>query len=323
MTNLQHKLTALVLEDMAGERIDKVLSLLFTDYSRTQLNRWLKQGQVLVDGMQPKSKDKVKGGETIVLDVIVENRNPSHQPQAIALDIVYEDDFILIINKPRGLVVHPGAGNPDNTLLNALLSHDSTLNELPRAGIVHRIDKDTTGLLVIAKQQKSYHYLVEIMQERQIKRHYKALVNGVIIAGRTIETEFGRDKLHRTKMAVVENGKIAITHFLVSEKFQNHTLVDVELDTGRTHQIRVHMAHINHTIVGDKLYGKHNYLPKDAEDALIKALQSFNKQALHAAKLSLPHPETGEIMTFEAPLPDDFNQLLALLREHHESRSRY
>lgn len=306
--------TCSVPTELQGKRIDIVLAQLFPQFSRSQLSQWLKQGIIQVNQKNIKSKDKMQGGETISYPEPWPNYyedNQLDQPEDIPLSIVYEDPYILIINKPRNLVVHPGAGNREHTLVNALLHHYPCLGSLPRAGIIHRIDKDTTGLLLIAKDLPSYNFLSQQMQQRAIHRHYIALVAGDIIAGGTIDTFFGRHSHNRLKMAVKDAGKSAITHYRVTKHYQGFfTLLDISLETGRTHQIRVHMAHIEHPIIGDPLYGKRPKLPKDIPQDLCDTIINFRYQALHAAKLTLMHPTHHEILTFTADMPDDLQYLL-------------
>jgi len=305
--------------DAYEQRIDVVLAQLLPDFSRTQLTSWLKAGRITVDKKLLKPKEKVYGGEVIeiALQTLAQDTpDLSNQPQAMDLDIVYEDSSLVVVNKPAGLVVHPGAGNPDATLMNALLHHAPQLNQLPRAGIVHRLDKDTTGLMVVAKTLTSLTFLSKEMQERLIDRHYIALVHSNIVGGNTIDTYYGRHPRNRIKMAVTHSGKQAITQYRVRKRYTKYTLLDLKLMTGRTHQIRVHMAHIKHPVVGDTLYGQRAHIPPSAFPELLHALQQFKRQALHAAKLSLTHPDSQERLTFEAPLPDDFNSLLILLDDY-------
>lgn len=306
---------ALVTAEHCGQRVDLVLAQLFPDYSRSQLSNWLKNGSITVNQRQYKPKDKLYGGERITMHVALEEKNTWCVAQNIPLDIVFEDQHLLIINKPSGLVVHPGAGNADHTLVNALLHHDPNLQHLPRAGIVHRLDKDTTGLLIVAKTLTTHTSLIRLMQAREIQRHYLTLVYGHVIAGGTIDTFYGRHPHNRLKMAVCTQGKQAITHYSVNKQYDGFTLLDVKLMTGRTHQIRVHMAHINHPVVGDTVYIGRNRLPAGLSGEHRLAFQSFKRQALHAGFLSFHHPETQELLTFTAPLPDDFQRLLTLL-EH-------
>lgn len=304
-----------------GQRIDAVLAQLMADYSRSQLTNWLKEGLILVNGQIIKPKDKARVGDRIIVNV--DFSKPRHEmavqeAQEIPLTIVYEDAHLLVINKPAGLVVHPGAGNPDSTLVNALLYHDATLSQLPRAGIVHRLDKDTTGLLLVAKTSQAYTFLTEQMQERLIDRHYMTLVYGHLLSGDEISTGYGRHSQNRLKMAVRPQGRQAITHYSVIERFPGMTLLHVKLMTGRTHQIRVHMAHINHAVIGDPLYGNRLRVPSGVSDDAKTKLQQFRRQALHAYQLSFTHPQTQERISCNAPMPDDFLSLLHALDEDFE-----
>lgn len=306
-------LQTVVPDDMGGNRLDQTLAKLFPDYSRSRLKHWIDEGQVLVDGQQLRPRDKLQGGEEIRLQV-VETPSEAHLPQEIPLNIVFEDDHLLVIDKPAGLVVHPAAGHHDGTLLNALLFHVPQLENLPRAGIVHRLDKETSGLLVIAKTLKAHKSLVDQLQARTVKREYLALVQGKVITGATIDAPIGRHPTDRKRFAVVDSGKEAITHYRVAERFPHHTLLKVRLETGRTHQIRVHMAYIRFPLVGDPQYGRLR-LPPGASHQLTEALRSFKRQALHAARLTLRHPESGEDLGWQSPLPQDFESLLKILRE--------
>jgi len=301
-----------------GQRVDVVLAKLIPEFSRSQLSQWLQQGQITLNHKVLKPKDKVLGGELIAFSVDFQALTTETQAlaQDIPLCIVYEDETLLVINKPEGLVVHPGAGNQDNTLVNALLYHDARLSQLPRAGLVHRLDKDTTGLMVIAKTLSSQTQLSRQIQDRSIDRRYITLVQGHVISGGEIDTYFGRDPRNRLKMAVLSQGRQAYTRFSVRKQFQTFTLLDVQLMTGRTHQIRVHMAHIKHPVVGDPLYGTRMRYPKGADEALLTLLQQFKRQALHAASLSFIHPETKEHLHFTAPLPTDFQELLTAMEEY-------
>lgn len=305
--------SAQIPEEMDGLRLDQTLAKLFPHYSRERLKEWILSGFVLLDGKVQRPRHKVAAGQNISINAML--KEIKSVAQNIDLNIIFEDSDIIVINKPADLVVHPGAGNPDNTLLNALLHHAPELNTLPRAGIVHRLDKDTTGLLVIAKTLEAHTRLVAAMQRREIERKYHAIVFGDIIAGGTVEAEMGRHPSRRTKMAVVRAGKPAITHYRVLEKFDGLTYLEVKLETGRTHQIRVHMAHIHHPILGDQSYGGLGRLPKNLSDAARESIKTFSRQALHAAQLSFNHPRTGEPMHFEAPLADDFNEILDIIRQ--------
>lgn len=309
------RLTAQIPEELAGMRLDQVLAEIFSDYSRSKLQTWLKAGRVKVDGAQLKAKDKVEGGETIELDAEAEVVLEC-EAEAIPLDIVYEDESLLIVNKPAGLVVHPAAGNWTGTLQNALLNHVPSLETLPRAGIVHRIDKETSGLLMIAKTLQAHNSLVKQLQERSIEREYLAITKGRIIAGGTIDEPIGRHPTDRKRYAVRQTGKEAVTHYRVVERFARHTLIRVKLETGRTHQIRVHMAHIHFPLVGDPVYGGRFQLPPDCSEQLEAELRSFKRQALHAEKLGLLHPVTEEYCEWVQPMPDDMIRLLAALHEN-------
>lgn len=307
-------LSAVVPVELAGNRLDQALAQLFPDYSRARLQQWIKAGQVLVDGKQLRSKDKVMGGEAIEVQATTEVE-VAWQAEEIPLDVVYEDADILVINKPAGLVVHPATGNPDGTLVNALLNHASELNEVPRAGIIHRLDKATSGLLVVARNLKSQKHLVEMLQARIMKREYQAVACGVMVSGGTVDEPIGRHPVDRKRMAVVRNGKEAITHYRVIQRYRAHTHIRVNLETGRTHQIRVHMAYARHPLIGDPAYGQRLRIPPGSSEQMANMLRGFNRQALHAAKLGLEHPSTGEQMEWEIPLPEDMVRLLEVLKE--------
>lgn len=307
-------LSAIVPIEWAGYRLDRAAALLFTQFSRSQLQKWIKSEQLLCDGQPLKGKELLKGGECLSL-ATTPLLETTATAEAIALNIVYEDEAILVINKPPGLIVHPGAGNPNHTLVNALLHHCAHLSNLPRAGLVHRLDKDTSGLLVIAKTLGAHTSLIRQMQQRLVKREYLALCQGTITAGSTIHAPIGRHAQARTRMAVNESGREAITHYRVVERFRAHTLLRVQLETGRTHQIRVHMAHIHHPIVGDATYGGRPKFPRQADSALLEALQNFQRQALHATQLGLTHPISGEEFSWSVPCPEDMLQLIRLLQE--------
>jgi 23S rRNA pseudouridine1911/1915/1917 synthase len=301
-----------------GQRFDQVLAKHYTDYSRVRWQAWIQEGQVLLNHKISTVKTKVQDGDQIVVKVEIKESPLQDLPQPIPLNIVYEDESLIIINKPAGLVVHPAAGNYTGTLLNALLHHAPELANLPRAGIVHRLDKDTSGLLMIGRNLSSYTYLVKELQNRDITREYMGLAQGRITAGSTVDAPIGRHPKQRTKMAVlVMGGKDSVTHFRVSERFKNYTLLRLQLETGRTHQIRVHLAHIKHPLVGDPAYGGRLLLPPGSDDTLRNFLRHFKRQALHACKLGLSHPVTKEYMEWTAPLPDDFMELLDLLRTHN------
>ncbi|MCW9046737.1 MAG: 23S rRNA pseudouridine(1911/1915/1917) synthase RluD [Gammaproteobacteria bacterium] len=301
--------------EYASQRLDAVLVKMFPDYSRSRLQQWIKAERVLLDGVIPRAKDKVIGGDQLELHIEHEILDQGVVAQDMKLDIVYEDDDILVVNKPVGLVVHPAAGHADGTLQNGLLFHDDKLHEVPRSGIVHRLDKDTSGLLVVAKTLKAHKLLVEQLQARTVHREYQAIVFGVLTSGGTVDVGIGRHGRDRKKMAVKAEGKQAITHFRVLDRYRGHSRIKVNLETGRTHQIRVHMAHIKHPLVGDQTYGGRLQLPQGCGDALKEMLRGFNRQALHARKLGLIHPATGKHMEWKAPLPDDMKQLIAVLED--------
>ena len=307
--------TALVPREMAGSRVDRVVAALFPDYSRTRLQRWINDGQVTLDGQICRPKDAVFGGECVALTAVMD-REVVWRPQPLPLDVVYRDDAIMVVNKPAGLVVHPAPGNPDGTLVNGLLYSDPGLAELPRAGIVHRLDKDTTGLMVVACTLTAQKTLVELIQARSVKRRYQALVCGVMSGGGTIDAAVGRHPVDRKRMAVAANGRPAVSHYRVIERFRAHTHVRVDLETGRTHQIRVHMAHIRYPLVGDPVYGRRLIYPPDCSDALKSALSRFKRQALHAARLEFEHPVSGQWLQWGAPLPPDMAALIELLRDN-------
>ncbi len=295
-----------------GLRLDAALSRVFPQYSRTRLQQWIRNREVQVDGRVLRTRDIVSGGEQVEVRARLSEEGPL-EAEEIDLDIVYEDPFLLVVNKPAGLVVHPGAGHPTGTLANALLYHDPGLSAIPRAGIVHRLDKDTSGLLVVARQLQSHCALVEQLQQRTVKRKYEVLVHGRMIAGGSVEAPIGRHPVDRKKMAVTPSGKPAITHYRVRKNFDTCTHLDVQLETGRTHQIRVHMAHLRFPVVGDPVYGKRTTA---AGTAKASALAGFSRQALHACHLEITHPEDSRTCTWSAPLPQDFRQLLEGLAGH-------
>ncbi|MDM3871250.1 23S rRNA pseudouridine(1911/1915/1917) synthase RluD [Porticoccus sp. W117] len=298
----------------SGKRLDQVAAELFADYSRSRIKQWIDNGALQVNGEARKPKDRLVGGEQLTLQATVEPAG-EWQPEPMALNIAYEDDHLLVINKPTNLVVHPAAGNYSGTLLNGLLHHCPSLENVPRAGIVHRLDKDTTGLMVVAKTLAAHHNLVRQLQARSVKREYEAVVQGTMTGGGTVEAAIGRHPRSRIKMAVVAHGgKEAITHYRLIHKFCDHTHIRLGLETGRTHQIRVHMAHIGHPLVGDATYAGRMKLPKGASTELVDMLRTgFKRQALHAASLALVHPHIGDIMEWDAPLPADFEHLLTVL----------
>lgn len=304
-----------------GMRIDAVLAQLLPEFSRSQISGWIKNGSISKNQKTCKPKDKISEGDSIAIDVNftqLESHFNLCEPENIPLEVVYEDDEVLVINKPAGLVVHPGAGNKEHTLVNALLNHASCLKNLPRAGIIHRLDKDTTGLLIVAKSLSAHTSLIRQMQAREIQRHYITLVHGHLIAGGCIDTSFGRHPKNRLKMAVTKQGRQAITYYDIKKQYQDFTLLTVRLMTGRTHQIRVHLAHINHSVVGDPLYCGRARFPAKASELLRQELQQFKRQALHAYSIAFDHPKTNVLIELTAPLPTDFAALLKTMGAHYE-----
>ena len=298
-----------------GQRLDVALSEMLPDYSRSKITAWIKSGDALIDNKTFKPKDKVNGYETIQL-ILNHKENNDWLPEKINLNIVFEDKDIIIINKPFGLVTHPGAGNWSGTLANALLHYDSNLSNLDRAGIVHRLDKNTSGLMVVSKNAKSQKYLVEQLQNHSVEREYSAIVYGHMISGGSINEPIGRDPKDRVKQAILINGKEAITHYRAIDRFKNHTHVKAILETGRTHQIRVHLSHQGYPLIGDPMYGGRVRFPKKACQELKDELRNFQRQALHSKKLTLTHPSTGKSMTWRAELPDDMQALLNILKKY-------
>ncbi|MCW5580904.1 MAG: 23S rRNA pseudouridine(1911/1915/1917) synthase RluD [Luteimonas sp.] len=305
---------ARVPESAAGRRFDAVLAELFPEFSRSRLADWIRSGDALLDGRQARPRDPVRGGEQVSL-VARTGVETEAVAQDIPLDVLYEDASVFVIDKPAGLVVHPGAGNADGTLVNALLHRDPSLAALPRAGIVHRLDKDTSGVMVVARTLPAQTALVEQLSARAVHRQYLAVVAGALVSGGTANAPIDRHPRDRLKMAVREDGRDAVTHFRLRERFRAHTALECRLETGRTHQIRVHMAHLRHPIVGDPLYGGPLKLPKGASEELAAALRGFRRQALHAETLAFAHPLSGEAIRCTAPLPADLLALLAALRE--------
>ena len=308
---------AVVPEAAAGRRLDAVIAELFPAFSRSRLQRWLKDGALTVDGASPRGRTPVRGGEQVVIRAELPAEGPV-AAEPIALDIVFEDEALLVVNKPAGLVVHPGAGNADGTLQNALLHHDPRLHAVPRAGIVHRLDRETTGLMVVAKTLAAHADLVEQLQARAVGREYLAVVVGTFTAGGQVDAPIGRHPKDRLRMAVRETGKPAITHYRVEERFAAHTLMRCRLESGRTHQIRVHMAYIRHPLVGDPLYGGRLAVPSQAGD-LADVLRGFHRQALHAETLTLTHPVSGGTLSWSVAPPTDFEPLCNALRTHQRA----
>ncbi|ADO80392.1 TPA: 23S rRNA pseudouridine(1911/1915/1917) synthase RluD [Haemophilus influenzae] len=310
----QITLSAEVQPEQMGQRLDQTLAELFPEYSRSRLKTWIEADLVkLNDRITNIPREKVLGGERIEIIVEVEDET-RFEAENIPLNIVYEDDDIIVINKPKDLVVHPGAGNPNGTVLNALLYHYPPIVEVPRAGIVHRLDKDTTGLMVVAKTIPAQTKLVRDLQKRKITREYEAVASGIMTKGGTVDQPMARHATKRTLMAVHPIGKPAVTHYRIMENYRNYTRLRLRLETGRTHQIRVHMAHIAHPLLGDQTYGGRPRPPKNASEDFMEVLRNFKRQALHAVMLRLAHPITGEMMEWYAPLPDDFVELLNALK---------
>lgn len=310
------RLEATVPDDLAGSRADRAAAEVFVGYSRSRITGWIKSGALTVDGRPCKPSDAVAGGERLLLDATIEAHTDS-AAEPIALDIVHEDRDVLVIAKPAGLVVHPGAGNPAGTLENALLHHDPSLAALPRAGIVHRLDKETSGVMMVARTLKAHAALVAALAARDVHRQYEAVVHGTIVAGGTIDAAIGRHPTDRLRQAIRDEeagGRTATTHYRVRERFRAHTRVECRLETGRTHQIRVHMAHIRHPLVGDPLYGGGLKLPKGAGAELVEVLRGFRRQALHAERIEFAHPRTGKPVVAEAPRPADLARLIEALR---------
>lgn len=300
----------------AGSRLDVVLSELLPNFSRNKIQDAIKNGMATLNGKIPKIRDKVYGGENITITLILEQDYLNEaQAQDIPLDIIYEDDDILVLNKPAGLVVHPAAGNPDGTLLNALLHHNDKAHLLPRAGIVHRLDKDTTGLMVVSKNLDAYYHLVNQLSDHSMGRTYHAIASGEMISGQTIDVPIGRHKTDRKKMSAQAIGKPAITHYRILDHYRGHTLIECQLETGRTHQIRVHMNFIHHPLFGDSTYGWRLKLPAKMAPELAEELRQFKRQALHAKKLALTHPKTEQRMIFECDYPKDFENLIKIFQE--------
>ena len=306
-------------EAAAGRRFDAVLAELFPEYSRSRLSAWIKAGDVLLDGAPARPRDLVRGGEAVSLNAEPEDQTLA-EPEDIPLDILYEDSEVFVLDKPAGLVVHPGAGNPTGTLVNGLLYRDPRLAALPRAGIVHRLDKDTSGVMVVARTLQAHAALVAQLSARDVHRQYLAVVVGALVSGGTADAAIDRHPRDRIRMAAREDGKDAVTHFRLRERFHAHTLLECRLETGRTHQIRVHMAHLRHAIVGDPLYGGPLRLPRGASDELVATLRGFKRQALHAETLEFVHPASGEPVRVAAPVPADLQALLKALRADAAAR---
>ena len=303
---------------MGGERADKAAALLLSEFSRAELTRWITEGALTLNGQVVKPKYRVFGGERLQLKGQREAREDWQSAEAMSLDVLYEDDDLLVINKPAGLVVHPGAGNAQGTLVNGLLHHRPQLQALPRAGVVHRLDKDTSGIMVVAGSPGAYQQLVEAISQRQVRRRYLAVCEGVMVAGQDIDRPIGRDPKLRTRQVIREDGKSALSLVRVRQRYRAHSAVDVTLGSGRTHQIRVHMQSIGHPLVGDTKYGCRRILPRAAAAHTISVLQQFSRQALHALKLDFAHPTTGQDLHFAAPIPEDLQALMQTLSDDAE-----
>jgi len=313
MSSTRHQRELRLPTHSAGRRLDQALADVLPEYSRTRLKRWIDEGRLTVDGAVPRPRDIVAGGERVVLDAPDEDA-VAPVAQEIDLAIAYEDKDVLVVDKPAGLVVHPGAGKPDGTLQNALLAHDPKLAKLARAGIVHRLDKDTTGLLVVARTEKARLKLTEALAAREIHREYQAVCVGVMTAGGKVDAPIDRHPADRVRMAIRPSGREAVTHYRVIERFRRHTWVRVTLETGRTHQIRLHLSHAGYPLVGDPVYGRRLVIPRGATPALEQLLRGFGRQALHAAKLGFPHPRDGRTVEVESKLPADMRALVAGLK---------
>ena len=319
-TRIEDQLTIIIPDSQAGRRLDQVLAELIPDFSRSRLQKWIKSGMVLVNGEQLRARDSVVGGELVELAIEVDEQT-DWKPEQIPLDIVYEDEHVIVVNKPAGMVVHPGAGNSSGTLSNALLNHRPDLASIPRAGIVHRLDKDTSGLLVVASTLPAHKSLVEQLQQRSVSREYVAFCYGVMTAGGTVDAPIGRHPTNRMRMAVREDGKPAVTHYRVRQRYRANTLIQVNLETGRTHQIRVHMSYIRYPLVGDPVYGGRLKIPADCSEEFAFQLKSFRRQALHATSLGFIHPNTGAPVHFTADMPQDMKILIAAAQRDFEQHS--
>lgn len=306
------KHTLVIPEALAGQRLDRALSGLLADYSRTLLKTLIEEGRVRVNGEPRRPRDPVRGGEAVTLEATLTAAEHLAR-ERVAFEIVHADRDVIVVNKPAGLVVHPGAGNPGQTLVNGLLHRYPKLAELPRAGLIHRLDKDTSGLLIVARTPAAFQTLTAAMTAREIHRRYHAIVHGVMVSGGTVDAAIARDPVHRTRMRVREGGRDAITHYRVLKRFRAHTHLEITLETGRTHQIRVHMQHLGAPILGDPVYGGRRRLPAGASPALVAALTALDRQALHAREIAFEHPRTGEPLAFASALPGDFTAVLDAL----------
>ena len=318
MSSTRHQRELRLAQHSAGRRLDQALADALPEFSRSRLKRWIDEGMLRVDGRVPRPRDIVAGGERIVLDAPDEDAVPS-AAEDIALVIAWEDRDVLVVDKPAGLVVHPGAGNPAGTLQNALLAHDPKLAKLPRAGIVHRLDKDTSGLLIVARTEAARMTLVEVLAARGIHREYQAVCVGVMTAGGKVDAPIDRHPVDRLRMTVRSSGREAVTHYRVIERYRRHTWVRVTLETGRTHQIRLHLSHAGYPLVGDPVYGRRLAIPRGATPKLAAALHGFRRQALHAAKIGFPHPRTARTIEVESKLPADLRKLVSLLKRDRDA----
>ena len=312
----QETRTAIIPLELAGTRLDQALASLFPEFSRSRLSEWIRQGFATVDAQTRRPRDRVVGGERVELRLAPAADSERWEAQPLDIAVLYEDEHLLVVDKPVGLVVHPGAGNPDGTLVNALLHRDPALARVPRAGIVHRLDKNTSGLLVVARTLLAHRRLVDALKNRQVEREYLAIVAGALSAGGRVDAPVGRHRLQRTRMAVSDGGRPAATRYHIERRFTAHTLVRLNLESGRTHQIRVHMAHIDHPVIGDPTYGGRPRLPANASPALTEQLRAFKRQALHATRLQLKHPESDQPLQWQSPLPEDMQALLDALAEN-------
>jgi len=317
--DLQETRTAIIPQELAGTRLDQALASVFSEFSRSRLSEWIRGGLATVDGRQWRPRDRVAGGEHIQLKTAPAVDGERWEAQPLDLAVIHEDEHLLVIDKPVGLVVHPGAGNPDGTLVNALLHRDPALARVPRAGIVHRLDKNTSGLLVVARTLLAHKRLVEALKNRQVEREYLAIVAGVLSAGGRVDAPVGRHRVQRTRMAVSDAGRPAATRYRIERRFAAHTLVRLNLESGRTHQIRVHMAHIGHPVIGDPTYGGRLKLPANATTTLTEQLRAFKRQALHATRLQLNHPQSDQPLQWQSPLPEDMQALLDALAENQSA----
>tara|TARA_B110001454_G_scaffold39122_2_gene38533 strand:- start:2491 stop:3483 length:993 start_codon:yes stop_codon:yes gene_type:complete len=310
----QKKIIITVNEKLAEVRIDKAISSILKEFSRMNIKQWINSGNILVNQEKVEPKTKLIIGQIVSIEPIFEDRKETVS-EAMDLSIVFEDDHMIIINKPHGLVVHPGTGNMEGTLQNGLLHHHPALSKLPRAGLIHRLDKNTSGLLIIAKTNQSYNALVSDLQERLITREYRAICIGVMTSGGTVDANLSRDPNNRIRFKIMNQGKRAVTHYRVLKKFKNHTFLGLRLETGRTHQIRAHLAHIQYPLIGDPLYGGRFFSPKGAKEDLILKLKNFKRQALHACLLSFNHPIEKRKVKFESTLPTDMESILLEMSE--------